>query len=83
MIFIYLKGTLEFGLWFPKTKYFTLTTYTDADWDGSVDDKKSTSGGEFYLGKCLVSWLSKKQDIHITIYNRSKSTLLLHLVAHK
>jgi hypothetical protein len=38
-----------------------LTAYTDADWDGSVDEKKSTSGGEFYLGKFLVSWLSKKQ----------------------
>jgi hypothetical protein len=26
-----------------------------------VDDRKSTSGGAFFLGKCLVSWLSKKQ----------------------
>jgi hypothetical protein len=37
-----------------------LNAYIDADWAGSVDDKKSNSGGEFYLGKCLVSWLSKK-----------------------
>jgi hypothetical protein len=29
--FRYLKGTLDFGLWYPKTKDFTLTTYTDAD----------------------------------------------------
>ena len=40
MIFIYIKGTLEFGLWFPKTKYFTLTAYTDVDWAGSVDARK-------------------------------------------
>jgi len=39
-IFKYLKGTLEFGLWFQKIEDFTLTAYTDADWDGSVDDKK-------------------------------------------
>eukprot|EP00253_Pinus_taeda_P004654 PITA_04654 len=32
-----------------------------ADEGGSVDDHKSTSGVAFYLGGCLVSWLSKKQ----------------------
>jgi hypothetical protein len=58
----YLKGTMDFGLWYPKGEDFTLTTYTDADWAGSVDDRKSTSGGAFFLGNCLVSWLSKKQS---------------------
>jgi hypothetical protein len=60
-IFIYLQATLDFGLWYPKTKEFTLNAYTDADWEGSIDDRKSTSGGAFFLGKCLVAWLSKKQ----------------------
>ncbi|CAL2233202.1 unnamed protein product [Prunus armeniaca] len=35
--------------------------YTDADWAGNVDDRKSTSGGCFYVGNNLVSWHSKKQ----------------------
>jgi hypothetical protein len=48
-IFRYLRSTLDFGLWYPKTKYFTLNAYTDADWVGSVDDRKSTNGGEFFL----------------------------------
>jgi hypothetical protein len=61
IIFIYLKGTFEFGLWYPKNKYFTLNAYTDADSDGSIDNMKSTIGGAFFLGKCLVGWLSKKQ----------------------
>jgi hypothetical protein len=60
-IFRYLKSTSDFGLWYPKKKYFTLNTYTYADWDGSIDDRKNTSGGEFFLGKCLVAWLRKKQ----------------------
>eukprot|EP00253_Pinus_taeda_P033923 PITA_33923 len=34
----------------------------DADWAGSVDDRKSTSGGAFYMGSKLVSWFSKKQS---------------------
>lgn len=61
-IFRYLKGTMDFGLWFPRSEDFTLTAYSDADWAGSVDDRKSTSGGTFFLGKCLVAWHSKKQE---------------------
>jgi hypothetical protein len=30
-IFRYLKGTLDFRLWYPKGEDFTLTTYIDAD----------------------------------------------------
>jgi len=60
-IFRYIKGTLELVLWYPNDKYFTLTTYTDVDWAGSIYDRKSTSGGEFFLGECLVAWISKKQ----------------------
>ena len=47
-------------LWYPKRNNFTLKAFTDVDWVGSIDDRKSTSGAEFYLGDCLVSWLSKK-----------------------
>ena len=40
----------------------TLVSYTNADWVGSIDDRRSTSGVAFYLGDCLVSWLSKNQS---------------------
>jgi len=40
----------------------TLHAYTDANWVGSVDDRKSTSGGAFFMGSRLVSWFSKKQS---------------------
>jgi hypothetical protein len=52
----------EFGLWYPKGKYLSLIAYIDADWAGCIDDRRSTSGATFYLGECLVSWLSKKQS---------------------
>jgi hypothetical protein len=61
-IFRYLKGTKEFGLWYPKGKDLSLMAYTDADWAGCIDDRRSTSGAAFYLGECLVSSLSKKQS---------------------
>ena len=61
-VFKYIKGTMEYGLWYPKGQEFTLKAFTDADWVGSVDDRKSTSGASFFLGNCLVSWSSKKQS---------------------
>lgn len=49
-IFRYLKGTTDFELWYPKGCELTLVAYTDTDWESDVDDRKSTSGGAFYLG---------------------------------
>ena len=57
-IFKYLKGTMNYGLWYPS---FQLTAYSDADWANCVDERKSTSGGAFFLGDSLVAWISKKK----------------------
>ena len=51
----YLKGTDDFGLYYKKNKKFKLNAYTDADWGGNIDDRKSTSGGALFLGKRLVT----------------------------
>ena len=59
-IFRYLKGTPKFKLWNDRSNDFTLYAYTDADWVASMDDRKSTSGGSFFLGERLVSFLRKK-----------------------
>eukprot|EP00253_Pinus_taeda_P021974 PITA_21974 len=40
----------------------SLLYLTDADWAESVDDKKSRSGGAFFMASRLVSWFSKKQS---------------------
>eukprot|EP00253_Pinus_taeda_P014154 PITA_14154 len=61
-IFKYLQGTQNYGLWYPRDTDLTLHAYTDVDWAGSVDDRKSTSGGAFFMGSILVSWFSKKQS---------------------
>ena len=58
----YLKGTQEYGLWYKLGDNMDLKVFTDADWVGSIDDRKSISGGAFFLGKRLVSWTSKTQN---------------------
>ena len=42
-IFRYLKGTKEFGLWYPKGKDISLISYIDVYWEGCIDDWRSTS----------------------------------------
>jgi hypothetical protein len=52
----YLKGTIDCGLSYDGDHDFTLNGYTDADWAGSVYDRKSTSGCYFSLGSAMISW---------------------------
>lgn len=58
----YVNGTLEYRIWFTMNTNADIAGYTDANWAGSVDDCKSTSGGCFYIGNNLVAWHSKKQN---------------------
>jgi hypothetical protein len=61
-IFRYLRGTIDLGFWHPSKDSFSLKDFSNADWAVCVDDRKSTSGGELFLGESLVTWISKKQS---------------------
>jgi hypothetical protein len=39
----------------------SITAYTDADWGGDLEDRKSTTGFVVLVYGCAVSWQSKKQ----------------------
>nr|GEX71011.1 hypothetical protein [Tanacetum cinerariifolium] len=55
-IFRYLKGHDKVGLWYPKESPFDLVAYSDCDYDGASQDRKSTTGGCQFLGRRLISW---------------------------
>ena len=58
----YVNDTSNYGIWYLRYSNDCLAEYSDADWVGCVDDRKSNSGGCFYLGNNLVSRMSKKQN---------------------
>ena len=60
-IFCYLKGTQHYGLLYKKGNSDNCSGFSDADWDGDLDDQKSTSGYVFQIGETAISWRSKKQ----------------------
>nr|GEW64353.1 hypothetical protein [Tanacetum cinerariifolium] len=63
---IYLKGHPKLGLWYPKESPFDLVAYSDSDYGGATQDRKSTAGGCQFLGRRLISWQCKKQTIVAT-----------------
>ena len=58
----YIRGTLHLGLHLRPSTLDDLVVYSDADWAGCPDTRKSTSGYAVFLGDNLVSWSSKRQN---------------------
>ncbi|XP_070019580.1 secreted RxLR effector protein 161-like [Nicotiana sylvestris] len=58
----YLKGTTDLCLWYPKGRNFNLVGYVDDDYACFLVNRKSTSCMAHFLGSCLMSWATKKQN---------------------
>ena len=74
----YVRGTLEFGLQLHASSSKALIAYSDADWAGCPDSRRSTSGYCVYYGDSLISWSSKRQ----TTVSRSSAEAEYRAVAH-
>jgi hypothetical protein len=57
----YLKHTIQFGLQIYRSSCHTLQAFSDADWAGDRDDRRSTGSFCVFLGKNLISWSYQKQ----------------------
>ena len=58
----YVGGTCDYGLFYSKESNLSLASFSDFDWAGNADNRKSTTGGCIYVGSNLVAWMSKKQN---------------------
>lgn len=62
----YVKGTVNFGVLFPckrRKSEIELLGYSDSDWSGDKEDRKSTASFLFKLGDASISWGSKKESV--------------------
>jgi len=57
----YLKGSPDRGIFFSRSSSLHLQGYTDVDWAGCKDTRRSISGHCFLLGQSLICWRTKKQ----------------------
>ncbi|CAL1352482.1 unnamed protein product [Linum trigynum] len=58
----YLQGTRSVGLFLPANGSFVLQAFSDSDYAGCIDTRRSTSGWCIRLGDSFISWRCKKQD---------------------
>ncbi|GJX20763.1 putative ribonuclease H-like domain-containing protein [Tanacetum coccineum] len=62
----YRPGKPTLGLWYSRDSPFELVAYTDSDYAGATQDRKSTTRGCQFLGNRLISWECKKQTVVVT-----------------
>jgi hypothetical protein len=74
----YLHGTPDFGLLLHRSSSSNLVAYTDADWTGCPDTRRSTPSYVVFLGDNLVSWSTKRQ----TVVSRSSAETEYRAVAN-
>jgi hypothetical protein len=74
----YLQRMLNYGLLLRRSSGSDLVVYTDADWAGCPDTRRSTSGYVVFLGDNLVSWSAKRQ----TVVSRSSAEAEYRAVAN-
>jgi hypothetical protein len=58
----YIKHTTKLGLKIHKSDFTLVSAFSDADWAGSIDDRRSTGGFAVFLGSNLISWNARKQN---------------------
>ena len=59
----YLRGTTNLGIFYKKGGNDKLVVFTDSDYVGDLEDRKSTSGYVFMLSSGAVSWSFRKQPV--------------------
>jgi hypothetical protein len=59
----YVKQTIHFGLLLRNQSNPVLRGFSDADWGGDLDDRKSTTAYIIFLGDNPISWRTRKQKV--------------------
>nr|GEW91104.1 copia-type polyprotein [Tanacetum cinerariifolium] len=59
----YLQGTLDYGIWYRRGGKGEMEVFTDSDFAGDWNDRKSTSGYLVLWDGAAITWSSKKQSV--------------------
>jgi hypothetical protein len=75
-----------------KSNSLLITRFSDADWAGSLDDRRYTRGYTIFLGEKLISWSARKQNIvswssteteYKTVANTTTEIMWVQIMMHE
>ena len=75
----YVKSTIEFGMLYKMGEKFFLGGFTDVNWEGDINDRRSTSLYCFTIGSTAVSWHRKQSSVALSSTERQNIWLQLRL----
>jgi hypothetical protein len=75
----YLMGTMNLGIFYKKGGCKQLIAYSDSDFAGDIDDRKSTTGYVFIISSGAVSWSSKNSLLLVYQQPKLSTSLLPHV----
>ena len=78
----YLKGTKDYMLIYRRTEDLEVVGYSDSDFAGCVDSRKSTSGYIFMFAGGVVSWRSAKQTLVATSTTEAEFVSCFEATSH-
>jgi len=81
-IFRYLSGTSGHGITYTRSKTFNLEGYSDSDWGGDLDTRRSTTGYLYMVLGGLVSWKCKLQRL-VTVSSTEAELVAVNDAVHE
>ncbi|XP_037491671.1 secreted RxLR effector protein 161-like [Jatropha curcas] len=78
----YLQGTKDHIVTYRKSSHLEVVGYSDSDYAGCVDSRKSTFGYFFLLAGRAVSWKSRKQSVIVTSTMEAKFVACFEATVH-
>lgn len=59
----YVSGFIDLRIWYSTNKNSYLVGFSDVDWAGDTNDRKSTSRGRFFVGNNVVSCIARNKIV--------------------
>ncbi|XP_070005611.1 secreted RxLR effector protein 161-like [Nicotiana sylvestris] len=78
----YLKGTKDCMLMYKRSKHLEIVGYSDSDFTGCIDTRKSTFGYLFQLAEGAISWKSAKQSVIATSTMEAEFVACFEAIIH-
>ena len=78
----YLQGTKDYMLTFKRSNNLDIIDYSDSDFAGCFDNRKSTFGYLFMLVGGAISWKSSKQTIIATSIMEAEFVACFETIVH-